>query len=37
LSILQELVQYWGSGYDGPKAEAKLNALPRSLFVFMPL
>jgi pimeloyl-ACP methyl ester carboxylesterase len=26
---LQELVRYWGSGYDWRKAEAKLNALPQ--------
>src|SRR2546427_11124255 len=25
---LQQLVQYWGSGYDWRKAEAKLNAFP---------
>ena len=29
LDQLQELVQYWGSGYDWRKAEAKLNALPQ--------
>jgi pimeloyl-ACP methyl ester carboxylesterase len=29
LSRLQELVRYWGSGYDWRKAEAKLNALPQ--------
>ncbi len=29
LAELQELVQYWGSGYDWRKAEAKLNALPQ--------
>ena len=29
LVMLQELVQYWGSGYDWRKAEAKLNALPQ--------
>jgi pimeloyl-ACP methyl ester carboxylesterase len=29
LAMLQELVQYWGSGYDWRKAEAKLNALPQ--------
>jgi len=29
LAQLQELVQYWGSGYDWRKAEAKLNALPQ--------
>jgi pimeloyl-ACP methyl ester carboxylesterase len=29
LAKLQELVQYWGSGYDWRKAEAKLNALPQ--------
>ena len=28
LAKLQELVQYWGSGYDWRKVEAKLNALP---------
>jgi pimeloyl-ACP methyl ester carboxylesterase len=27
LAKLQELVRYWGSGYDWRKAEAKLNAL----------
>lgn len=29
LSKLQNLVSYWGSGYDWRKAEAKLNALPQ--------
>jgi pimeloyl-ACP methyl ester carboxylesterase len=29
LAGLQELVRYWGSGYDWRKAEAKLNALPQ--------
>ncbi len=29
LAKLQELVRYWGSSYDWPKAEAKLNALPQ--------
>ena len=29
LARLQELVRYWGSGYDWRKAEAKLNALPQ--------
>jgi epoxide hydrolase-like protein len=29
LATLQELVRYWGSGYDWRKAEAKLNALPQ--------
>jgi len=29
LNRLQELVRYWGSGYDWRKAEAKLNALPQ--------
>src|SRR6267378_2237770 len=29
LARLQALVQYWGSGYDWRKAEAKLNALPQ--------
>jgi pimeloyl-ACP methyl ester carboxylesterase len=29
LAKLQELVQYWGSGYDWRKAETKLNALPQ--------
>jgi pimeloyl-ACP methyl ester carboxylesterase len=29
LASLQELVQYWGSGYDWRNAEAKLNALPQ--------
>lgn len=28
LAKLQELVRYWGTGYDWRKAEAKLNALP---------
>src|ERR1700730_8389174 len=28
LAKLQELVRYWGSGYDWRKAEAKLNGLP---------
>lgn len=29
LADLQELVRYWGNGYDWRKAEAKLNALPQ--------
>jgi pimeloyl-ACP methyl ester carboxylesterase len=29
LAELQQLLQYWGSGYDWRKAEAKLNALPQ--------
>src|SRR6185295_16025745 len=29
LAKLQALVQYWGSGYDWRKVEAKLNALPQ--------
>jgi pimeloyl-ACP methyl ester carboxylesterase len=29
LSDLQELVWYWGTGYDWRKAETKLNALPQ--------
>ena len=29
LATLQQLVQYWGSGYDWRKAEAKLNAFPQ--------
>ena len=29
LATLQELVRYWGSGYDWRKAEAKLNAFPQ--------
>ena len=29
LAQLQELVRYWGNGYDWRKAEAKLNALPQ--------
>src|SRR5580704_13632233 len=29
LAKLQTLVQYWGSGYDWRKVEAKLNALPQ--------
>lgn len=29
LAKLQELVQYWGSGYDWRKVEARLNALPQ--------
>jgi pimeloyl-ACP methyl ester carboxylesterase len=29
LHKLQALVQYWGSGYDWRKAEARLNALPQ--------
>jgi Epoxide hydrolase N terminus len=29
LAELQELIRYWGSGYDWRKAEAKLNALPQ--------
>ncbi|HVJ54017.1 MAG TPA: epoxide hydrolase [Aliidongia sp.] len=29
LAKMQEIVRYWGSGYDWSKAEAKLNALPQ--------
>jgi pimeloyl-ACP methyl ester carboxylesterase len=29
LAKLQELVRYWGSGYDWRKTEAKLNAFPQ--------
>ena len=29
LAKLQELVRYWGSGYDWRKVEAKLNSLPQ--------
>jgi pimeloyl-ACP methyl ester carboxylesterase len=29
LAKIQELVRYWGSGYDWRKAEARLNALPQ--------
>src|SRR5258708_38583231 len=29
LAKLQELVRYWGGGYDWRKVEAKLNALPQ--------
>src|SRR5215218_2024199 len=29
LAQLQELVRYWGTGYDWRKAEAKLNVLPQ--------
>jgi len=29
LGKFQELVRYWGTGYDWRKAEAKLNALPQ--------
>jgi pimeloyl-ACP methyl ester carboxylesterase len=29
LANFQEIVRYWGSGYDWRKAEAKLNALPQ--------
>lgn len=29
LKTLQELLQYWGSGYDWRKGEAKLNAFPQ--------
>src|SRR6202163_1505619 len=29
LTKLQDLVRYWGAGYDWRKAEAKLNALPQ--------
>ena len=29
LAKLQQLVRYWGTGYDWRKAEAKLNALPQ--------
>jgi hypothetical protein len=28
LAKIQDLVRYWGTGYDWRKAEAKLNALP---------
>ena len=31
LARLQELVRYWGTGYDWRKAEAKLNAFPQFL------
>jgi len=31
LAKLQELVRYWGAGYDWRKGEAKLNALPQFL------
>ena len=31
LAKLQELVQYWGTGYDWRKLEAQLNALPQFL------
>jgi hypothetical protein len=30
LAKLQALIGYWGSGYDGRKLEAKLNALRSS-------
>jgi epoxide hydrolase-like protein len=29
LARMQELVDYWGSGYDWRKLEARLNALPQ--------
>ncbi len=29
LALLQDLVRYWGTGYDWRKVEAKLNALPQ--------
>src|ERR1700675_2037667 len=29
LARLQELVRYWGGGYDWRKAESQLNALPQ--------
>src|SRR5258708_3936049 len=29
MARLQELVRYWGTGYDWRKAETKLNALPQ--------
>ena len=29
LATLRELARYWGTGYDWPKFEAKLNALPQ--------
>ena len=29
LAKLQELVRYWGTGYDWRNVEAKLNALPQ--------
>src|SRR5262245_13827676 len=29
LAKFQELIRYWGTGYDWRKAEAKLNALPQ--------
>ena len=31
LAKLQELVRYWGTGYDWRKIEARLNALPQYL------
>jgi pimeloyl-ACP methyl ester carboxylesterase len=29
LATMQQIVQYWGSGYDWRKCEAKLNSLPQ--------
>ena len=29
LAVMQELADYWGTGYDWRKCEAKLNALPQ--------
>ena len=33
LAKLQELVRYWGSGYDWRKVEARLNALPQFMTI----
>jgi hypothetical protein len=30
LAELQQLLRYWGTGYDWPKAEAKLNSIRTS-------
>jgi pimeloyl-ACP methyl ester carboxylesterase len=31
LATMQQIIQYWGSGYDWRKAEARLNAYPQFL------
>ena len=37
LSEVKGLVQYWGTGYDWKKAEAKLNAYPQFITKSMAL
>jgi hypothetical protein len=32
LAAMQEVARYWGSDYDWRRCEAKLNALPQSMF-----